>query len=265
MHPSQVDHKKGFGGKFGVESDKVDRSAAGYGDRNESVGTNYEKAKPMSGAVGAGNLKARFESMAQSTEEDDRRRAEEERARRKAREEREKEEWALKEAERQAALAAQDSGGEEEGEREESLRSAPTKPPSAATAGHSKIGVRLPFAPPTRQPEPEPEQEEEEEAPLYEDTAPSSNRVSQHQPLPSNPVSEPAVDEDAIYQDTGSTEKGATAVALYDYQAAAEDEITFDPDEEITNIEFIDEGWWKGTCRGHTGLFPANYVELRNN
>ncbi len=24
----------------------------------------------------------------------------------------------------------------------------------------------------------------------------------------------------------------------------------------------IDEGWWRGECRGRAGLFPANYVEL---
>jgi len=54
------------------------------------------------------------------------------------------------------------------------------------------------------------------------------------------------------------------AVALYDYQAGDEDEISFDPDEVITNLEFIDEGWWRGTCRGFHGLFPANYVELRD-
>lgn len=54
-----------------------------------------------------------------------------------------------------------------------------------------------------------------------------------------------------------------SAIALYDYQAAADDEISFDPDEIITNIEMIDEGWWRGTCRGNTGLFPANYVQLQ--
>ena len=43
---------------------------------------------------------------------------------------------------------------------------------------------------------------------------------------------------------------------------AGDDEITFDPDEIITNIEQIDDGWWSGTCRGKTGLFPANYVEI---
>ena len=31
-HASQVDHKKGFGGKFGVETDKVDKSAKGWSE-----------------------------------------------------------------------------------------------------------------------------------------------------------------------------------------------------------------------------------------
>jgi cortactin len=35
---------------------------------------------------------------------------------------------------------------------------------------------------------------------------------------------------------------GIIAYALYDYQAAAEDEISFDPGDEITHIEMIDEG-----------------------
>ncbi|XP_066262937.1 src substrate cortactin [Euwallacea similis] len=54
---------------------------------------------------------------------------------------------------------------------------------------------------------------------------------------------------------------GITAVALYDYQAAADDEISFDPDNLITHIEKIDEGWWRGLCKGKYGLFPANYVQ----
>jgi len=41
----------------------------------------------------------------------------------------------------------------------------------------------------------------------------------------------------------------------------AEDEISFDPNDIITNIEMVDEGWWIGECRGKFGLFPANYVE----
>ena len=40
-------------------------------------------------------------------------------------------------------------------------------------------------------------------------------------------------------------------------------EITFDPDDIITNVEQIDPGWWTGTAPDGThGMFPANYVEL---
>lgn len=54
-----------------------------------------------------------------------------------------------------------------------------------------------------------------------------------------------------------------TAIALYDYQAADSDEISFDPNDVITDIVQVDEGWWQGSCKGNFGLFPANYVELR--
>ncbi|KAG7252910.1 hypothetical protein CRUP_010538 [Coryphaenoides rupestris] len=42
----------------------------------------------------------------------------------------------------------------------------------------------------------------------------------------------------------------------------ADDEITFDVDDIITNIEMVDEGWWKGQCGGRSGLFPASYVQM---
>ncbi|CAK9298714.1 unnamed protein product [Gordionus sp. m RMFG-2023] len=57
---------------------------------------------------------------------------------------------------------------------------------------------------------------------------------------------------------------GITAIAMYDYQANEEDELTFDPGELITHIDKIDAGWWNGMCRGKMGLFPANYVQLIN-
>ncbi|XP_043450219.1 hematopoietic lineage cell-specific protein [Prionailurus bengalensis] len=55
---------------------------------------------------------------------------------------------------------------------------------------------------------------------------------------------------------------GISAIALYDYQGEGSDEISFDPDDIITDIEMVDEGWWRGRCHGHFGLFPANYVKL---
>lgn len=46
------------------------------------------------------------------------------------------------------------------------------------------------------------------------------------------------------------------------YSTEADDEISFNPDDIITNIEMIDEGWWKGQCHDCVGLFPAAYVRL---
>jgi len=56
---------------------------------------------------------------------------------------------------------------------------------------------------------------------------------------------------------------GKTAKALYEYEAAEDNELSFAEDEVITQIEEVDEGWWSGTnARGQSGLFPSNYVEL---
>lgn len=91
--------------------------------------------------------------------------------------------------------------------------------------------------------------------------------------------------DDAEYEDLS---RGQMAMAIYDYvggdepvsfsgtpsmflwvkpfhllcPAEADDEISFNPDDIITHIEMIDEGWWKGQCNGHVGLFPAVYVQL---
>ncbi|XP_061590063.1 drebrin-like protein A isoform X3 [Cololabis saira] len=70
----------------------------------------------------------------------------------------------------------------------------------------------------------------------------------------------PLENEDGDGQDGG---RGLSARALYDYQAADDTEITFDPDDVITHIEMLDEGWWRGFGPdGHYGMFPANYVEF---
>lgn len=72
----------------------------------------------------------------------------------------------------------------------------------------------------------------------------------------------PEGEESTIYEDLDE-DPGLTARALYDYQAADESEITFDPGDIITHIEQIDAGWWQGLGpHGVFGLFPANYVEL---
>ncbi|XP_074526751.1 drebrin-like b isoform X7 [Halichoeres trimaculatus] len=90
-------------------------------------------------------------------------------------------------------------------------------------------------------------------------------------PAANSYVQEAAHEEPAQVEETNSYEvpaeetadRGICARALYDYQAADDTEISFDPDEIITGIEMIDEGWWRGYGPdGNFGMFPANYVEL---
>jgi hypothetical protein len=56
--------------------------------------------------------------------------------------------------------------------------------------------------------------------------------------------------------------QGAIATALYDYEAAESNELSFPENAKITNVEFPDEDWWSGEYGGQQGLFPANYVRL---
>ncbi|CAG8594001.1 5509_t:CDS:10 [Ambispora gerdemannii] len=56
---------------------------------------------------------------------------------------------------------------------------------------------------------------------------------------------------------------GQTAIALYDYEATEENEISFAEGALITYIQFDSDDWWTGTNpEGINGLFPANYVQL---
>ncbi|EDV20883.1 uncharacterized protein TRIADDRAFT_31115 [Trichoplax adhaerens] len=69
--------------------------------------------------------------------------------------------------------------------------------------------------------------------------------------------------EESYQQQSSPPLSGVHAKALYDYQADAADEISFQPGDIIYDIEMIDEGWWIGyTSNSDKGMFPANYVEL---
>ncbi|XP_070820417.1 drebrin-like b isoform X1 [Chaetodon trifascialis] len=105
---------------------------------------------------------------------------------------------------------------------------------------------------------------DEREAPPQEqpkEEVPAANSY-----VPVRAYEEPAqVEESNSYEVTAeeASDRGTCARALYDYQAADDTEISFDPDDIITGIEMIDEGWWRGYGPdGHFGMFPANYVEL---
>lgn len=61
----------------------------------------------------------------------------------------------------------------------------------------------------------------------------------------------------------GLVSRASDAARGLNLPAADDTEISFDPENLITGIEVIDEGWWRGYGPdGHFGMFPANYVEL---
>nr|XP_028563397.1 drebrin-like protein isoform X3 [Podarcis muralis] len=104
------------------------------------------------------------------------------------------------------------------------------------------------------------EPEEKHEA-VYEE--PPSERVIYDEPPEEQPKDTKYDYVDNYQQNLNLEGKGLCARALYDYQAADDTEISFDPENIITSIEMIDEGWWRGYGPdGHFGMFPANYVEL---
>jgi len=80
-------------------------------------------------------------------------------------------------------------------------------------------------------------------------------------PLPTHP-SAPQEPEPAAAPPQAAGKGGATATALYDYDAAEDNELSFPEGATITGVEFPDDDWWLGSFNGQSGLFPANYVQL---
>uniref|UniRef100_A0A2K5KGK3 Hematopoietic lineage cell-specific protein n=1 Tax=Colobus angolensis palliatus TaxID=336983 RepID=A0A2K5KGK3_COLAP len=274
-HSSQTDAAKGFGGKYGVERDRADKYAKGFGgqygiqkDRvdKSAVGFNemeapttaYKKTTPIEAASsGARGLKAKFESMA----EEKRKREEEEKAQQVARRQQER-----KAVTKMSPEAPQPVIAMEE----------PAVPAPLPKKISSEDNEEPPALPPRTleglqveeepvyeaEPEPEPENDYEdvEEMDRHEqEDEPEGEYEEVLEPEGSSFSSAPAGSSGCP---VGAGALGISAVALYDYQGEGSDELSFDPDDVITDIEMVDEGWWRGHCHGHFGLFPANYVKL---
>lgn len=272
-HHSQTDHSKGFGGKFGVESDRVDKCAHDFNETVQLVGTNYEKEKPNIGSTKPSNLRAKFEELAKGSEAEARKKVEEERARRRKKEEEER---------KQSVAESEQIAVKKEEEMKRDLKSVKVRPDGNRSGGEVDKAVSeesdLPdfaaSAPKQDEEEPKPAKVQEGEPNLFPVVQPASEppdaageTIRPHSPeVRKSDKSEKEMLKKMAEESQDCSpddDSGYTAIALYDYQAAADDEISFDPDDIITNIDMIDEGWWRGSCNGQYGLFPANYVILQ--
>ncbi|XP_062446474.1 hematopoietic lineage cell-specific protein-like isoform X1 [Rhea pennata] len=300
-HASQTDYAKGFGGRYGVQKDRVDKSAAGFNEMAAPT-SSYEKTRPVEAAAssGASSLRSQFENMAKLADEESRRLMEEEQRRQQAREHQVFRQQEIQQREdkdhteaapavipaRVTGRAETDrpvSGGEQQKAEVEDEEMPPTLPPRPAG-----LGEELCKSPSQDQPiySVSLDGEDYEEVPEPSDYCDSTSLGADYEELP-EPLGKPAViydhgedggeDYEEILPEEPSQSQpcmgkmdsvyevespGTCAVALYDYQGDGDDEISFDPDDTITHIEMVDEGWWRGQCRGKVGLFPANYVKL---
>ncbi|XP_048478080.1 src substrate cortactin [Plutella xylostella] len=270
-HSSQMDHSKGFGGKFGIETDRVDKSALPF-TAVERVGTTHTRAKPDIGGAKPSSIRDKFENMAK-----------------------EKEQEALQSVQRireQRTKMDKDLSQKEKDRVAKEDAATPTPPtpqtPQPATppvtpvtpAPVTPAQITPPVTPVVKQAEPVLKQQVEAmktsvdpptpveevkavnlpDVTLVGEPKEEKEELTRQPTVVISPVGWESEAGDASLAD--EEEEGYTARALYDYQAAARDEISFDPGDVITNIIMIDEGWWQGLCKGAYGLFPANYVQL---
>ncbi len=56
---------------------------------------------------------------------------------------------------------------------------------------------------------------------------------------------------------------GKVVVALADYDAVEDCEISIKTGDVIQVLREDDSGWWEGDCNGLVGWFPSNYVYIK--
>uniref|UniRef100_A0A670IC33 Intersectin 2 n=1 Tax=Podarcis muralis TaxID=64176 RepID=A0A670IC33_PODMU len=63
-------------------------------------------------------------------------------------------------------------------------------------------------------------------------------------------------------RNTPATYPVCQVIAMYDYRANNEDELSFSKGQLINVLNKEDADWWQGEINGSSGLFPSNYVKM---
>lgn len=121
------------------------------------------------------------------------------------------------------------------------------------------IPPRSPSPEPVPEPEPEPEQPASpilappEEVPLPEPEEPKPPKEEEDLVPPPAPEAAAAPDDTSVQY-----------VAVYEYTAADDDEVSMKEGDTIINGVIVGEGWMLGTNSrtGDHGMLPSNYVEI---
>ncbi|VDM07939.1 unnamed protein product [Wuchereria bancrofti] len=96
---------------------------------------------------------------------------------------------------------------------------------------------------------------------LAKDQVEKSKESATKEPsAPSSIPSAGAVYDVVTAETPAESTSGEWYVALYDFQAMEPTDLDLHAGDRILVTEAINE-WWKGTCNGRTGIFPANYVQ----
>jgi len=122
---------------------------------------------------------------------------------------------------------------------------------------------------PVRMPEPEPEPEQSndwsEPASVVPEppVAPSTEEWAE-EPVQNTEIEQVVVIEETYAQEqpqAGSGDLPAQARALYDFDPQDTEELGFKAGDIITIIQAVDAEWWQGEVDGRQGIFPVSYVE----
>jgi hypothetical protein len=106
--------------------------------------------------------------------------------------------------------------------------------------------------------------------PPHNPNMPSNRMLPVQQPPPQMPAPQMPVPQQQINRQPAPPAAppvvpsgGPVYIAMYDYDAQDDDEVSFQENDRIVNCESIDEGWVVGTVErtNQRGMIPANYIE----